>query len=306
MSHQHQNLINSFNAITLSLDEVKICLDFGKKFTSKSANKSDLDFGHSKLPRGVTDAIADATTGKIGELAFKKICAKVGFNIGLDFDTQLGRHNIDYGQDVSSIEVNGKPLTPLISIDIKTSKSNSHWLLLETHKHWAAVIVLIVADIPQDAEKNLSAFEREVECKFEGFAYLSDFYDADGQPWFKYTNDMQLLNPKLVDKMYKDAIVINEQTFLKEQLISSFKTLKSNFVAAGGKINIGPKLKCPEQVGLPRDFLKSSENELVNLLNLIAKVSVPKEHATQEVIKSIIHINTHLSTLSKELKKIKD
>jgi hypothetical protein len=278
---------------------VQVCLEFAKKFTSSSTAKSDLDFGHNLLPRDLTDAIADSATGKIGELAFKKICASLGFNIGIDFKIKPGRHNTDFGQDINEIEVDGRQLTPLISIDIKTTKSNSQWLLLETHKHWASVLVLIVANLPNAAESNLDAFiDSDIDCSFIGFAYLSDFYDAKSMPWFKYTNGMRLLDPSIVDCMYKYAFEESGAVTLKTQLTKFY----SKSCVDKRKIQIGPALKCPEQVGLPRKFLRTTKDELVELMKLISDVSVPKEQVNSEILKSIIKINFHLSTAQKELK----
>lgn len=290
----------NFRSTVVTKQEVQECMEFAKKFTSRSTGKSDLDFGHNQLPRDITDAIADSATGKIGELAFQKVCATVGFNVGLDFGINPGRHNIDFGQDVNEIEVNKKQQTPLISIDIKTTKSNSQWLLLETHKHWASVLVLMVVDLPIDTESNLDVFsDGDINCTFIGFAYLSDFYDAKGVPWFKYTNGMRLLKQSFVDDMYRNSLIEFGDVTLRSQIVKCFRRICPE---DKDKIKIGPLLKCPEQVGLPRNFLRKSKDQLIELMKLISDVSVPKDQATNEVVKSIIKLNFHLSTAKKELK----
>ena len=287
-----------FRNVVVTQTEVQTCLEFAKQFTSNSSQKSDLDFGHSNKPRDSTDSFADAATGKIGELAFQKVCAKLNFKISVDFQITAGRHNIDYGQDIPEIEVGGKSHTPLISIDIKTVKGFSHWLLLESHKHWASVLVLITTDLPSDAEKDLTAFNKDVKCEFIGFAYLLDFYDSSGVPWFSYKEGGKLLSPSFVDKLYKEAVDKHGIVTLRKQLTTAYKELPQTT-----EIVIGPPLKCPLQVGLPRKFLRKSENELIELLKFISELSVSKAQATNEVIQSILKLNYRLSTACKELKQ---
>lgn len=289
---------DGFRKVVITQHEVQKCLDFAKEFTSSATKKSDLDFGHSELPRTPTDSFADTVTGKIGELAFQKICKNLNFNINVDFNVNVGRHNIDFGQDVSEIEVDGKLLTPLISIDVKTTKGNSHWLLLETHKHWASILILITTDISSDAESNLNAFNGDVNCEYIGYAYLSDFYDSRGVPWFYYKKGMRLLKPSFVDRLYEKAMESYSAITLKYQLARTYRELE-----IGYDINFGPEMKCPKQVGLPRKFLKNSENELNELLKFISTISVVKEQASNEVIQSILKLNYQISTAGKELKR---
>lgn len=287
-----------FRSVVVTQTEVQTCLEFAKNFTSNTSQKSDLDFGHSNKPRDSTDSLADVATGKIGELAFQKVCVKLNYKVGVDFQITAGRHNIDYGQDIPEIEVGGRSLTPLISIDIKTVKGFSHWLLLESHKHWASVLVLITTDLPSDAEKNLTAFNKDVKCEFVGFAYLLEFYDSRGIPWFTYKEGMKLLSPSFVDKLYKKAIDNHGIVTLRQQLTMAYKELGQTT-----KINIGPPLKCPLQVGLPRNFLRKSESELIELLKFISELSVTKAQASNDVIQSILKLNYRISTAGKEFKQ---
>lgn len=287
---------NNFRNVVVSELEVKKCLNFAEQFTLTTNKKSDLDFGNSRKPRNQTDSLADTATGKIGELAFQKICASLGFNISVDFQVNAGRHNIDYGQDLPEIEVGGNLLTPLIGVDIKTTKMDSQWLLLENHKHWASILVLIRVNLSNDAEKNLTAFNKDVECEFAGFAYLSDFYDFKGKAWFKFSENSRLLSSKSVNELYQNALKTHGSITLRQQLVSTYREMNNENITF-----IGPQLECPFQVGLPRDFLRKSEAELIDLLKFISQLSVPKAQASSEVIQSIIKLNFKLSTASKEL-----
>ena len=273
--------------IIVEYDEVKRCLEFAVAFTLPSELKSNLDFGNKKLPRGLVDKIADCTVGKIGEVAFQKFCKQNGLIIGIDFELFTGRHEIDFGQDVNFVEVEGKKLVPIPRVDIKTTKSNGQWLLLETHKHWCSIVVMITADLPANVEEDLSVFEKDIKCKFVGFAYLADFYDAMGVAWFLYKAGTRLLSGHAVDYMYQNAK--NKYGFVtnKAQMTEFFKN--------GKEMHIGPELKCPFQVGLPRKFLRTSKKEVECLFNTFKAVSVRENLLDSELIEALINWNKHLS-----------
>lgn len=289
--------------IWLTKADVKKCLGFAYNFVEPLHRKSHLDFGNKDLPRDEVDRVADAALGKLGELAFSKLCAQKGYKINMDFGLHTGRHNTDLGQDIQSIVVDGVPRVPLLLVDIKTTKSHSHWLLLEKHKYWASVIVMMTANVPKDVEKNLSVFNNEISCDYKGFAFFSDFFDIEGRPWFEFSQQNKLLKGCTIRKIsehIQDNVSPSNLVALKSQLHQSFAAVKQSIKHP----YIDVKLKCPNQIGLPLDSLRKSDDDLLSLLSLLSSSSIPAEAHSTSVTQASVNLITALGQLNRSLFKL--
>lgn len=259
---------------TISAREVANCLEFAASFVS--GGKSDLDFGNTSLPRVLVDRIADCTEGKIGEIGAMKLLYQFGVEAEVDFQIRSGRHNIDYGQDIHEVRINGDPATIVPRIDVKTSRSYSRWLLLEDHKIWSSALIFFTVELPRDTEVNLSYFENDVKCTFKGFSYWFDFFDVNQQPWFLFKQGQRLLSVDSVKKFYEHAKQEHGLVNRREQLEKSYRQL------FGSSINcVGPPLKCPRQIGLPDIFLRKRPEEVKELARILTASGIPNDSAGQ-------------------------
>lgn len=290
---------SKFMLITVDKSEVAECLKFAVDFVCPTYSKSRLDFGNSSIPRNDVDRIADCAVGKIGELAFKKLCISNGLSIELDFKLNAGRHAIDFGQDIETVEVDGemKPLLPLV--DIKTTKNYGSWLLLEEHKFWASVVVLMSVKVPGNIESDLTPFNNDISCEFKGYAFFSDFFDPTGNPWFDFFENSHLVSPKAVAYMYESAINKYGTITSKKQLLDFSGACKEKF---GDDFFIkSTKLKCPHQIGLPVSFLRKSNNELKLLVDLLRATTIPQSAISDSLKCAFIQWNKYVSQLDRRL-----
>jgi len=285
--------------ITVDKEDVADCLKFAVEFVCPAYSKSGLDFGNSSIPRSDVDRIADCAVGKIGELAFKKLCISNGFNIDVDFILNVGRHAIDFGQDVEAVEVDGemKPLLPLV--DIKTTKNYGSWLLLEEHKFWASVVVLMTVEVPRNIESDLTPFNKKILCKFKGYAFFADFFDPTGKPWFDFYENSKLISPKAVTYMYESAIKKFGSITSKKQLLDVCGACMEKF---GNDFFVkSTKLKCPHQIGLPLSFLRKSNSDLQILIELLRVTTIPHAAISDSLKCAFIQWNKCVSQLDRRL-----
>ncbi|MEW6996235.1 hypothetical protein AADZ86_00815 [Colwelliaceae bacterium BS250] len=258
--------------VTLYKEEIQKCIDFGKRFADIKNQKSSLDFGsNAVIKRDITDKIADTIAGKLGEYAFMKFCSNHGLLIKIDFDITKGKLNIDNGQDIS-LENNRILKT---KFDIKESKKNAQWLLIESHKIneniiSADVYILVKVDLPKDIESNLNAFNiNEINAEISGYALKSDFFDSSGFPWFRYKHSMSPLKIKFVDAICYKAIQdkADKTQLSKKDLITAYKGIKDNFYPTDQFLNMTQKAEL--NFGLPASKLRKKDEELDLLFKMI-------------------------------------
>ncbi len=188
-----------FDFVTVSGNGVRACHRFAERILEKEA-VSPRDFGSSQV-RDYTDSIADMVEGKVAELAFAQmirantgIMPEVNFNV---YDDQLVT---DMGTDLPLVKQNQKRLALRTSIDVKSTRAWSHWMLVDHYRFHSDVFVIAKVSFPEDIEINdahwPALFRTGVKCKIVGFAYRHDFLDPQtSTPRFPFKRGEQLFNP---------------------------------------------------------------------------------------------------------------
>ncbi len=249
--------------VILDRKDIRKCRVFAEKFIN--SEKSEKDFGNINILRDNTDRIADCFEGKVGERAFEKLCQAKGLKILIDYSIDVGIHNIDDGQDIS--ELFG--VKPKLKCDIKTAKSYAKWLVVESHKASPKLIksdiyIFIKTDLPSDIEKNLDNINVEkVTCEFVGYAFYSDLFDINENPWFHFNNTTRtrLYSPKFIDFCYSKAKQKYGTITDRRQIYEFFYEARNNIEPF---MNV--KLKAPLNYGLPLNFLRKDIKALFNII----------------------------------------
>ena len=182
---------------------VRWCHSFAKKMTERGAI-SARDFGSGAV-RNATDSLADMVEGKVAELAFAQmVAANTGIRPEVNFNIYETPLVTDTGTDLPQVRVRNECLALRGSIDVKSTRSRSHWLLVDHFRFHSDVFVVVKAMMPDDIEKSEEhwpdLFRLGVRCKVVGFAYRHDFLDAQtGMPRYLFKAGERLFNPNTGD-----------------------------------------------------------------------------------------------------------
>lgn len=259
--------------VTLEKEDIVKAIEFAKEFWK--ADKSVKDFGSVDDRNSISDKLADAVSGKLGELAFA-IFAKREFDvhIKLDFTITEGKLAIDNGQDVAMI--NGK--MPNKKTDIKSSKKYAQWLLIEQHKINEHLIhadyyVSVSLDLPNDIEKNWKLFERfnTIKAHVDGYTQAQKFFDSLGNPWFKYERKERLYSIEYIENIVSRWKIHKLKPELNVMLCSEEHTYNKY----AGNTRMGIPLKAAYNVGLPKKHLKSNKDDFRDLFNILIGGNLP-------------------------------
>jgi len=252
-------------SITLTQADFEKARVFAESFAN--ARKDEMDFG-STLHRDKIDVIADNINGKLGEIAFAKLCAERGILIDLDFEVRQGRENSDGGNDIPSYEIDGTKYQNTCKTDIKTSRSYAKWLLVDKSKFGADNYILMTTSLPKDFEQNPVCPSAGIKITFEGFASDSDFFKADKAKW-QYNKNDRLYDPETLPKG------VESRDDLEELL--SYSTRKS--------LEIGGFLKSPCQYGLPKKNLNPDLDKCIEYMhnrNIDKDIEIKKSQKKSE------------------------
>jgi len=115
--------------IELLHDDYKKAVKFAMKLWY--ADKPKGDWRSTGTKRDIGKYITDHSMGKLAEIGFEKFLeVNWGISAKLDFDIHPGTLSIDRG-DLVEINYKGKNIRPLISIDVKSTKSGSLWAMID-------------------------------------------------------------------------------------------------------------------------------------------------------------------------------
>lgn len=192
-----------FDYVTVRGHLIRSCYDFAKKIYSKSA-VSARDFGSDTI-RDATDSISDMVEGKVAELAFAQMVhANTALSPESNFNVYDDPGITDCGNDLPQVRINKESLALRSSIDVKSTRARSHWLLVDNFRFHSDVFVIVKVNLPDDIETNSSywpdLFRLGVRCKVVGFAYRHDFLNKQtGAPKYPFRQGERLFNPVTED-----------------------------------------------------------------------------------------------------------
>lgn len=251
--------------VTLEKHHIYKAIKFAKKFWN--AGKSTKDFGSEDNRESESDKLADTISGKLAEIAFS-IFAKREFKIDVEIDFTItdGKLAIDNGQDIRLINNQ----EPACKADIKGSKNIARWLLIEQHKIDEFVIdsdfyISVSLDLPIDIEKDWVKFTEMsiLRACVDGYIKKSLFFDKSKVPWFDYDRGSKLYSVRYVDFVLSCLTKPYTASDLKSVLLG--KTKEFN-----GEIHMGAPLKATKNIGIPKKYLKSAEDDFGLLFNTLA------------------------------------
>lgn len=123
---------NLITAIKLSHGDYKKAVKFAMKLWY--AGKPKGDWRSTGTQRNIDKYITDHYIGKLAEMAFAKFL-EVDWKISakLDFDVHPGSLSVDSG-DLVEIDCYGNNIKPQISINVKSTKINSLWAMVDLHQ----------------------------------------------------------------------------------------------------------------------------------------------------------------------------
>ncbi len=192
-----------FDYVTVRGHLIRSCYDFAKKIYNKNA-VSPRDFGSDSI-RDATDSISDMVEGKIAELAFAQMVhANTALSPEANFNIYDDPGITDGGSDLPQVRTNNQSLALRLSIDVKSTRARSHWLLVDNFRFHSDVFVIVKVDLPDDIESNSNhwpeLFRWGVRCKVIGFAYRHDFLTTQtGDPKYPFKKGERLFNPNTGD-----------------------------------------------------------------------------------------------------------
>jgi len=194
-----------FDFVTVSGNAVRGCYQFAQKVLNREA-VSARDFG-STATRDHTDSLADMVEGKLAELAFAQMVkANTGVTPEANFNIYDDPMITDMGTDLPQVHCNEKRHALRLSIDVKSTRAWSHWLLVDHYRFHSDVFVIAKVAFPDDIERNEdhwpTFFRLGVKCKVVGFAYRHDFLDGQtGMPRYPFKQGERLHNPNTGDEI---------------------------------------------------------------------------------------------------------
>jgi hypothetical protein len=229
------------------------------------------------------DYIIDVVEGKLAEYVFNEFSY---WFYGLTFTIDNKIYNdttwTDGGNDLLILRTaNGTYLSNL-KVDIKGTKKNSQWLLVEKKKAYADVYILVRVDFENEnfldglfinkteldndnykrqlVEDILSRFNREYKGYVVGYAYLSDIIDPEtNKPWFMFKKDEKLITNEEVNNMVTRSPDINRS------ILDEYQDVFNGYV----------KLKAEVNYGLPAFILRKSAGDWLQLFNKIFSIAIP-------------------------------
>lgn len=254
----------------VSNDAVERAFGFAEEVWDKRA-QSTKDFG-SVTARKKNDFVADMVEGKVSEDIFLSFLMNNFLDLQsiVDYNIYENPHDIDFGNDLQDFIYKGIRREGLFKTDIKSARHYSKWLLVEKHKCWADVYILIsIKGLNDDWEYNPYAVNKQgITGEVAGFAYYTDLIDQETKkPWFIF---------KQKDPLYQSDDVIQ---ILRRQRIADAVHLAGILdkgVKAGDIRTMNVRLKSPVNYGMPRSILRNSQNEWRKFLNALYRTSLLK------------------------------
>jgi hypothetical protein len=254
------SIIDEFDVTDLMKQKT---FEFAETLWNKKA-QSPKDFG-SVDGRDKNDFIADTVEGKIAEEIFAKFLF-TNFQITMhpDYDIYPGMHEIDFGNDLQFFLWNGQRRMGICKLDIKSARHYAKWLLVEKHKSWADVYVLItIQGLNHDWERNpFNSIYSTWKGKIAGFAYYTDVIDqSTKKPWFIFKQGEQLFDPVcLHDILYNFNGEINAD---------ELNLLIQQERHAGRIRGLKVRLKSPVNHGIPKIWLRNREKDWKKLVQAV-------------------------------------
>lgn len=239
--------------------------------------------------------ITDMVEGKIAEFTVEAFLKQLDHDITLHVDMEHydDIFETDQGNDLQKLNVGGLDYQCSLTVDVKGTKSFSKWLLVE-HSKWnrysSAVYIMVAVDLPNlsyAANQYGNSFNWEItksnplyipihinklqeqlkrewigkiaSTKILGFVFREDFFvPGTDVPLFLYEQGDRLVSPYFF-RTYKNNLSL--------KVAHDLLRLKKIPKCLMGKED--DTLKAYRNYGFPIEWLRSSENEWYDLINLI-------------------------------------
>ncbi len=278
---------------TIESKTVLECLGFAcHAFSNSTQVKTDFGDKERKPLKYVTDMVE----GKVAEFAIKKFfCQQYCINVHVDMEHYYNVHDTDSGNDLKKIEIDNVLYQCSFKVDVKGSKHNSQWLLVERSK-WdlyksdAYIMVSVKlpkvsADtlaygekfdfeimktnpsyMPTHIEKLEDRLKREwanwIKTRVLGFTLRDDFYfHGTNTPKYEYKKGERLVKP---------ALIKNISSMEQDDLLKEFAKLKNNPESLMGTEN-KDELKALSNYGYLIEWIRNSEQDWDCLVARIKK-----------------------------------
>lgn len=254
------------------------CIDFSLNSLN---NMTRRDFQNKDIEiRSNEDYVIDTIRGKLAEYIFRDfLYFSIGYKVEIDNEIYESTILTDNGNDIQVIYDNfdNKYLCNL-KVDIKGSKGNSQWLLVEETKAISDIYIFVKIHfvnekflgkglIDEVKLKNNKEYKNMLSRKLRellkdnyhgeiaGYAYMTDIIDPiSKRPWFLYKEKQSLLKVHEVEQ-----VIMQSQDDLSN-LISQYNDVLEMY-----KVD----LKAEKNWGVPAKYLRQSPREWLKLFNLI-------------------------------------
>lgn len=254
----------------VSTDAVERAFRFAEEVWNKKA-QSTKDFG-SDIARKKNDFIADMVEGKVSEDIFLLFLMNNFHDLQsiVDYNIYENQHEIDFGNDLQEFTYKGIKREGLFKVDIKSARHYSKWLLVEKHKCWADVYILIsINGLNNKWEHNpYEVNKRGITGEVAGFAYFTDLIDQETKkPWFSFKQNSPLYQTDDVIRILR-----------REQIADAvhLAEILNKGVEEGNVGTLNIRLKAPVNYGVPRSILRNSKDEWKKCLNALYRASLLK------------------------------
>jgi hypothetical protein len=258
--------------------------------------------------RTMEDYIIDTVRGKLAEYVFNEMYLGIENNYTFEIDNKIYKRTIetDNGNDLQIIYNVTNPSEKYVNnlkVDIKGSKANSQWLLVEEKKSFSDVYVFIkvnfvnedflpdntiIKESLKDEEYKeqmltelLNTFNGNYSGEVAGYVYNSDIVDPlTNKPWFELKSHHGLIKPSEFNKIF-----VQDPNKMSKLIEEHHQNLDKYI----------PELKAEINYGIPVRLLRGSLNEMVHLISKIKAVCIP---VNESVLSN--HYRTYMTNRSPE------